>query len=339
MAYSQVEIQRTATILGSGLLRAGVRAGDRIGNLFYAGDCYGSFLLHILSVAALPIPVVQVPIGGSTETAVIEHLVDQCGVTVLLSTVTTLCKLADQRLANGNRFEAIHLVLFAGEPLFSDQVDRLRAAFPNSRFRSCIYGSIDAGVVAESVDDHDTRLHQVIPGVHAEICPPSDAQMVGTDQEGVEGSLIVSNTMRTLTPVIRYPTGDRAVWVDYGSRIFRLLGRDSHAVRLGPVSLDFTDLRRIIVEALAGLSVLAVQAVILRADAKDLLLCRVDSKPEDEEAAVHQVRTALHRDRPMFAEHVSRSLIADLQVNFTRISDMDTNDSTGKLLEIVDHRH
>lgn len=42
-AYSHSELLGTSTLLGQGLVAAGLRPGDRIANLFYAGEMYGSF--------------------------------------------------------------------------------------------------------------------------------------------------------------------------------------------------------------------------------------------------------------------------------------------------------
>lgn len=42
-AYSQAELVRTSTQLGAGLVAAGLRPGDRVANLFYAGELWGSF--------------------------------------------------------------------------------------------------------------------------------------------------------------------------------------------------------------------------------------------------------------------------------------------------------
>ena len=36
--------------------------------------------------------------------------------------------------------------------------------------------------------------------------------------EGVKGNVVITNLSRRLMPVIRYPMGDAAEWVDYSSR-------------------------------------------------------------------------------------------------------------------------
>jgi hypothetical protein len=53
--------------LGQGMLAAGIRAYDRITNLFYTGEMDGSFLLHVLSIMDLAVPLVHLPIEGSSS--------------------------------------------------------------------------------------------------------------------------------------------------------------------------------------------------------------------------------------------------------------------------------
>lgn len=270
-AYSQAELQRTASLLANGLLAGGVRAGDRIANMFYAGSLYASFLLHVLSIMALPVPVVHVPIGGPVEAAEAVEMVRLSGSTVLLSTATSLVKMAHHVLAlKGQTIDHVRCVLFGGEPLFMEQEEAIRRAFPRAAVKSCIYGSIDAGVLATAAPGDDPRLHRALTDtVVLEILQDDDAR-TPIYEPGVPGMLVATNTLRQLCPVIRYPTGDRAAWVDREKGLFTLLGRAGHGVRLGPVSVDMTDLRSILAGVFkdlgTGQRVLGVQAVLARAN-------------------------------------------------------------------------
>lgn len=51
-------------LLADGFVFAGMLLGDYVGKMFYAGECYVSYLRHILSVAASPFPAIQLSIGG-----------------------------------------------------------------------------------------------------------------------------------------------------------------------------------------------------------------------------------------------------------------------------------
>lgn len=65
--YSKDELRMASQQLGQGILAAGIRAYDRIASLFHAGEMYGSFLLHVLSIMGLTVPLVHLPIEGSSS--------------------------------------------------------------------------------------------------------------------------------------------------------------------------------------------------------------------------------------------------------------------------------
>lgn len=106
---------------------------------------------------------------------------------------------------------------------------------------------------------------------------------ISTTENGIPGRLLVTNLGRRLQPIRRYPSGDLAEWVDYANGKFRVLGRDKAGVQLGPVVLDTTRLRAIVLGALGVLDMGAFQAVISRTDLKDVLTLKVGHKPVDEE--------------------------------------------------------
>lgn len=162
-AYSQTEIARSATLLGAGLVAAGLRPGDCVANLFYAGELYGSFcasrsrqigdqlltssptVLHVLSLLSAPIPAVHLPIGGPAPPETYASLLEEFEVTATLSTVTSLVNLANYMLPQKKTLPLVHAVMFGGEALYPDQRLLLQRLFPNATFRSCILGSMDAG--------------------------------------------------------------------------------------------------------------------------------------------------------------------------------------------------
>lgn len=286
---------------------------------------------------ALPIPVIQVSIGGSLAPEFMKHLIKECNVNALGSTPTALVYLANWCLSAEKTCPEIRLVLFAGEPLFSDQKSLLQSVFRNAKFTSFRYASTDSGIVGKPVDLTDPRVYQVSPGIIAEVC--TDIEKGEFRQEnGVEGSLVITNLLRRLMPVVRYPTGDRVEWVGYKAGIFRLLARDSHSLCLGPVSIDVQDIRKIVPAALSGIKIVALQAAILRQGANDLLQFRIDAEPTDEKATELLIRARLYEERPMLAEHVLLGYIAEPVVRFMSISEMKVNDAMGKLPQGVDLR-
>lgn len=337
-----------------------MRQGDKVVNLFYAGDMYGSFLLHILSVFYLPIHervgAIQLPVAGHVTTeSMVTHIIEFEG-TVVLSTVTTMVKMAELLAGAGwhgkHTADSVRLLLFSGEALYNDQVGIIKRAFPNAELRSLVYGTMDCGVIGLPPQPEakerfpiadglrDPRVHQVNrPGMIVEIIKEDGT---ATTDSCTPGSLVVTNLERRLMPVVRYPSGDRAEWIDSDSGLFRVLGRDQTAIRLGPVSIDFTHLREAVSSALGTeRHVSGIQAVVGRQDAKDLLTVLIAFQPgsQSEEAKL-QMRVAeeLGKARPMFKGHVELGLVNPLRVAFVKAEELTVNERSGKSINVVDKR-
>ncbi|KAF5972578.1 AMP-dependent synthetase ligase [Fusarium coicis] len=305
----------------------------------HPSDLYGSFLLHILSVISLPIPAIQIPIGGLMAPDVTAELLRTCRATAVLSTITSLVRLASYCRPKQERFLSVTAVMFGGEPMFDDQVAAVAYLFPDATIRSCIYGSIDAGVVAVSAGTSDPAEHIVLSAAAiVEILVDEDGELVPTEQPNIPGTLVVTNLIRDLTPVIRYPTGDRAEWVDKPAGLFRLLGRDNHAVRLGPVSLDISHLRQLARDALKTVAIEAFQVVVTRQDSKDAIEIMINTAEPPPLASGNVIIEILNEQRPMLKKHIEMGLVAPTKVCFKSICDMKANPRSGKLPEIVDLR-
>ncbi|KZL69865.1 amp-dependent synthetase ligase [Colletotrichum incanum] len=341
--YNQRELHGLSTQLAECLARCGVSQGDMVANLFYAGDLYGSFLLHILSVYHLPSGAIQLPVAGHVTLESMERQIVEFEATVVLATVTTMSQLSERILMAGKTHPYVRLLLFSGEAFYDDQAGMLEAAFPNATIRSVVYGSMDCGIIGlPPKGDHyhyDPRVHQVNdPNIVIEIIN-EDGEVTSTPGEA--GSLVVTNMERRLMPIIRYPSGDRAMWVDPSQGLFRILDRDRTAIRLGPVSIDFVDLRRIVSSVLENRPVGKLQAIITRENRKDLLTLNVAYTPATDEESLKlqsELREELSVVRPMFREHVEKDLINPLQIQFLKMHELTINPRSGKVAEVLDLR-
>lgn len=333
--YSRSELASVGLQLAHGLELSGVKPGDRIANLFYAGELYGSFLLHVLSISNLP--AVQIPIAGHVSVENMIRYVLEFSATAILGTVTTMCKMAEQLQKQNKCAPCVRTLLFSGEAMYHDQIGILKLGFPNATPRSFIYGTIDSGVIGLPTEDKDQRVHKVNkPFVHMEIVA-DDGEVIETN--GVEGKVVITNLERRLLPVVRYPCGDRAMWIDFGEKKFRLLGRDSIGVRLGPVSIDLEHLRSAVVEGLeSGTPVAGMQVFILRLSEKDQMTIRIASEVTDEGMYARTIIERLEKMRPMLREHTRKGLIAPSSVEFVSAQELEVNTRTGKIIDIVDLR-
>lgn len=133
----------------------------------------------------------------------------------------------------------------------------------------------------------------------------------------------------------------RAAWVDPELGLFRVLDRDRTAIRLGPVSVDFVDLRRVVAAALQDRHIGALQAVVSRHGRKDTLTLVIAYRPETDDESL-KLRAAivqrLGAARPMFKDHVDSSIINPMQIKFLSLQELPVNPRTGKVVEVLDLR-
>jgi len=308
-----------------------VHLGDRVANLFYAGDLYGSFLLHILSIYELDAGI-QVPIAGHLRTEDMIQHITELQTQVILSTVTTMSKIASRLRQENKTMDFVEKLLFSGEALYDDQIPLLEEAFPNAKARSLIYGTMDCGVIGLSSTGSDTRIHHPLPQVIVEIVTESGS----TVTPGVPGELVITNLNRRLMPIVRYSCGDRGEWVDYDARLFRLLGRQNMSVRLGPVSFDIVHIKQCIKRVLGHYD--GMQAVVRRFEQKDQLVVRIAVQECDRWLAGPAIVSEMGRERPMLKEHIEKGLIAPVEIEFVTHSALVINTRSGKAIEILDER-
>jgi phenylacetate-CoA ligase len=336
--YTRQELTAVARIWARGLTTAGLKAGDRVANLYYAGELYASFPHNMLALQECLVPVVHLAIGGAAAPEYTAHVLEELSATVAIGPTTTLCRVAEEAAAAGTQFPEVDLILFAGEAFFEDQRAILRAAFPNATLNSCGYASIDGGMLGSPMPDaSDPRVHRVFePHTMLEIVDPETGSPI--TRPGVAGRVVTTDLVRRLMPVIRYPVGDVAEWVDYSDKRFRLLGRADEGARVGPVTVYLEDVHGLVRACVPGAAVTGLQLVLRRRDAKDELVVRVACNPDDPAASAAKLSRGLDELRPMFADHVRLGAINPLVVEWVDGAGLRTNPRTGKLLPLVDER-
>ncbi|MGW1288089.1 phenylacetate--CoA ligase family protein [Streptomyces sp. NPDC002586] len=337
--YTRTEWREFTAAFGAGLVHAGLQPGHRVADLFYAGDLYASFSFVLDSLHRSPVANVRLPIGGATPWESTAATLEEFQVQVVAGTPTTLCALAE-RLAGANRtLPDVELLFFGGECLFGDQLPLLRAAFPNAEPRSLGYASVDAGLLGAPVPGGDPRVHRAFtPHTVVEILHDETDEPV--DGNGVPGRLVVTDLRRRLMPVLRYPAGDRAEWVDRDAGVFRILGRAEEGVRVGPVSLYTEDVHEVVTAADTRGEVTGVQLVVRRRDGRDGLVLRLAvADPGNIPATLGEsVVAAVLAERPFYASATASGHVNPLGVEWVRHQDLAVNSRSGKLIRVVDER-
>jgi phenylacetate-CoA ligase len=88
--YTKDELRMASQQLGTGIIAEGIRAYDRVANLFHEGEMYSSFLLHVLSLMDLSVPLVHLPICGTSSSETTVQYMRSHSATAIFSTVKTL---------------------------------------------------------------------------------------------------------------------------------------------------------------------------------------------------------------------------------------------------------
>ena len=335
--WTRAEHFDSTSAFGAGMVKAGLKAGHRVANLFYAGHLYGGFLYIEASLHNAPVENVRLPVGGHVPDEEVAELIASFGVNVLAGTPMKLAGVAEAVLDAGSDADSVELLMFAGDLLFDDVRPLLHKAFPLAEIASLGYASVDAGIVGAPVPGDDVRVHEAVPDrTIVEILDEATEEPITVP--GVRGRVVVTNLFRTLMPIIRYPVGDLAEWVDGECRAFRLVGRTHEGARVANVAMAYVDVHAALLAADREGVITGMQMVERRWDGKDGLLLRVASHGEPSAGLSADLVEAAYRCRPLYPATVADGHIHPLQVEWVRPGGLVTHARTGKLVQVVDER-
>ncbi|MER6507497.1 hypothetical protein ABT158_11820 [Nonomuraea sp. NPDC001636] len=335
--WTRSEHADSVTAFGAGMVRAGLRPGHRVANLFSAGEMYGGFLYIEHALHNAPVDNVRLPIACHAEDGYIADLIELFGVHVLAGPPMKLGKVAEAVIARGRGADTVELLLFAGDLLFDDLRPQLAKAFPGAAIASLGYASVDAGLIGGPVAGADVRVHAAFPDrTLVELLDEVTGEPITTPD--VRGRVVVTNLFRTLMPVIRYPVGDLGEWIDAECRAFRLVGRTSEGARVETVAMSSEAVRAVLVAADPDRAMSAMQMVQRRWDGKDGLLLRLACTQEPPPGLTQRLVDAVYAAKPLYPKSVAEGLVHPLAVEWVRPSELVTHPRTGKVLQVVDER-
>ncbi|QWF84667.1 phenylacetate--CoA ligase family protein [Amycolatopsis sp. CA-230715] len=336
--YTREEWREMAATFATGLTAAGVRPGDRVANLYHAGELYSGFVFTLNVLQQALVDTVQLPVAGNAPLEFTVQTLRDFDATVLAGFPTYLVGLAKFVRDTVGSLPGVRLILFSGEAFYGDQRACVEAAFPHASIRSIGYASVDGGILGAPVaDDSDVRVFRAFqPSRVLEIVDTVDASPI--EEPGRPGRLLLTDLGRRLLPIIRYPVGDLAEWTDFPSRTFRLLGRADEGARIGHVTLHLDHLRAVVDSATTGELVEGFQVVLRRHEAKDQLVLRVACEPADRARATAAISAGVDEISPRFAGQVRDGIVQPLAVAWVSGAEIRTNPRTGKAMRLVDER-
>lgn len=335
--WTRTEHADSVTAFGAGMVRAGLRSGQMVANLFCAGELYGGFLYIESALHHAPVENVRLPIGCAAPNATIADLIVNFGIHVLAGEPMKLSAVAECLVQRGQVGESVELLLFGGDLMFADLRPILTRAFPKAAIASVGYASNDAGLVGRPVPGDDVRVHEPFPDYTiVEIVNEVTGEPITAT--GLAGRVIVTNLFRTLMPIIRYPAGDRAEWVDPTRRRFRLVGRSSEGARVGTVAMPTEEVRGILIEADPERHITGMQMVQRRWDGRDGLILRLACTQPPPPELTQRLIDAVYSAKPLYPSEVELGALHHLTIEWVSRSQLVTNPLTGKLRQVVDER-
>lgn len=334
-AFSKDEWNQFTKDFGFGMDQLKMKEGDLCANLFYSGDLYASFLFINKSVEQMKTPITQFPITGQTDHLETLNIINTYKVNVLFGVPTALLALASTSDKSINHVDQIY---YGGEPLFEDQKESLLNTFPNAHISSIGYASVDGGQLGYVDDSCSTGEHRVFDGTIVEIINADTSETIKKTNEA--GKLVFTNLTRKLMPIIKYPVGDMAEWVDYPNK-FKLLGRSDEGARIGPVTINRDDILDILKECEILDQVKNFQLIIKRKESKDfleLVMGSSDASKLEKSLSNLGFENKFYTQRKMYKKELDKGLIEQFIYKIVNIDDLVKNPRTGKLRLVIDQR-
>jgi phenylacetate-CoA ligase len=344
--FTNLEWAAFTEAMGQGMAEGIIEDGDKLANLFYAGDLYASFLFIKDSLQSIPVSkkkVSQFPIAGQTDDEQILKVLEEFSINTIIGVPSAMLTMLQKYAKNKSKYPKLKIekMLFGGEALYDDQFKAIKEIFPEIKISSVGYASVDGGLLGFSSTDCANGEHRVLDGVHIiEIVNPDTGALI--KEKNVAGKVLLTNLVRKLMPIIRYPAGDLAMWVEdenTANRKFKLQGRSDEAARLGTLSVYFEDTRVVIMKALSECSGVQFQMILKHYDHKDELTFKIAGQDLLETSKLKQaVLEAFIKDKSGYSDILKKGLIHPLKIDVVEMDKLETNTRTGKMKRVIDSR-
>jgi len=344
--FTSLEWQSFTEAFGLGISQGILEDYDRVANLFYVGDLYASFIFIKDSFQWIPAEnkkLLQFPIAGATDPVHILKTLEEFSINVIVGVPSAILTLLEYYEKEKNKFPKVYIkkLLFGGETLYPDQHLALKKIFPEIIISSIGYASVDGGMLGYSDIECAENEHKVFDGVNIVEIVDTDTNEVIIEKNRL-GKVILTNLTRKLMPIIRYPAGDLAMWVESPEtprRKFKLQGRSDEAARLGTISVYFEDTRTMIMNALKEIEGIQFQMILNHFSNKDELILRIaghgliaDSK------IVDRILESFKNEKPVYSDILAKKLIHPLKIEIVGMKQLESSQRTGKLKRVIDNR-
>ncbi len=336
------EANTAVALTARALENTGLRDGDRVANLFATGYLYASFTVMTEAMKEMTAKVLQYPIGYFVPVPDAIRIIRGSKVNVWAGFPTHLMNLAN--FLEQEKIEDVRVsrIVFGGEPFTPDQRSLLESRFPGIQIRSISYASVDGGVIALAPSDCGPGEHRVADGAALMEIHDEETGVV-IEETGRPGKIIFTNLTRRLMPMLRYPTGDRAQWIEPSGgteRKFLLLGRTEDSVRLATFNVTVAEITKILEPFRTPLDIQQFQLVVTQEDGRDGLTMRLASgAPHSVQKSSGQgLLDSFLRQKPILAEAIGKGVVRPVRFEWVEPLQLEVNARTGKTPSVIDRR-
>ncbi|MFE0136337.1 acyl-CoA reductase [Streptomyces sp. NPDC059037] len=321
---------------GEGLVAAGLDVRtDRVANLLFAGDMYGSFmyghgLLEEIGAAQLPIA------AGKDYERDAATLIRHRASTLLAmpSYIWQLFQHAGEMLTE---YGGIRKIFYGGEHFGAEQRRHLQEHFGVELVRSFVYGGSDLGTMAHQCSHAEGSTHHLFSDLFTLEILEVDSDRPAA--AGETGRLVFTPHTRSAPAITRYEQGDLGRWVEgecgcgRTTPRFELLGRTGDVVRVGTYFLNYRMFAHLAEQHLGYCGEL--QMIVERSTERERVVVHMDrALVTDPDAAA----SAFLAHYPELHEGVVSEQLLDLRVEAIAPSEFERAGASGKLRTVIDRR-
>jgi len=237
---------------------------------------------------------------------------------------------------------SIEKAYFGGEAMYDDQRELMQEVFPGIRIFSVGYASVDGGLLGFIDEECGFNEHRIFDGYNIiEIVDEESGETI--EETHREGRILTTNLSRLLMPIIRYPVGDRGVWIEEkGSRNrkFKILGRSEEGARIGVVTMYVDNFLHILHQLKDVFHAANFQMVIEHIGKLDKLTLRivVDDPAVASSDWEEKLIKTIYAERPEFEEEIASKGVHPISIEWIGAYELDINPRSGKIKRIIDKR-
>ncbi|KAI2776199.1 hypothetical protein F4815DRAFT_449488 [Daldinia loculata] len=338
----EFKLSRAKSILWQGILD--LERGERTANIMSPHDLHLGFwdTVNTSNGMLTPESGVQLFISSDKTVDSIVEEVERFQPSVVFGSLSDIFRLSEHLGERHSTLPSVRAILYLGETVPRNITRSLHAGFPNARLYAPLYDKPQLGplgfpgAIPTMIDRDINPIYRVCDYVGVVEIVTDDGAVI--KQTGVKGNIVITHLIRRLQPLIRYPIGDIAEWVDYGSRIFKYCGKASTKIKVANTILDWSTLKDITSDAMKTDVSGRFQCILrLQDDRPKLVLRLAYPRPSEAGELRHKIEKTLWNISSTWKSDRQAGAILCLRLEWVDDILLCVGE-TGELLDVVDER-